>query len=193
MRPAFIGAIGLIVRRLPQGRALYVKSLGLPLRQLPGTQFLHSTRLGGGRYFGVWPLAEAARACFGTDRWPTGRRIPQMFIEFEMASPGEVAAAATELERRGHRLLHGARRDPWGQTVARLQTDDGVVVGISFVPWMHRRRARWAGSGGRRPTRRPSVSRSSAPRARKRLAQPLGARSASTVGAVRRLTPSRRG
>jgi len=87
----------------------------------------------------VWPLSEAARACFGRETWPTGHPVPQLFIEFEVGSPGSVATAASELESKGYRLLHGPRTDPWGQTVARLQTKDGLVVGISYVPWMHRR------------------------------------------------------
>ena len=138
MRPQFIGAVGLITSSLAKGRALYVNDLGLPLRQAEGAGFLHSTRLGGGRYFGVWPLAEAARTCFGTNRWPADRPVPQMFIEFEMANPAGVSAAASELESKGYTLLHRPRTDPWGQTVARFQTEDGVIVGISYVPWMHR-------------------------------------------------------
>ncbi len=138
MRPRFIGAMGLITSSLAKGRALYVDALGLPLRQAEGAGFLHSTRLGGGRYFGVWPLSEAARTCFRTDRWPTDRPVPQMFIEFEMANPAAVSAAASEFESKGYTPLHRPRTDPWGQTVARFQTEDGVIVGISYVPWMHR-------------------------------------------------------
>lgn len=156
MRPRFIGAIGLIASRLEDGREFYVRTLGLPLRRAPGAKFLYSTKLGGGRYFGVWPLAEAARACFGTARWPADRPVPQVFIEFEVAEREEVAAAARELEREGYRLLHAPRTDPWGQTVARLQTNDGVIVGVSFVPWMHRSRRPRAVRRSKR-TPRPKV------------------------------------
>ena len=161
MRPQFIGAVGLITSSLAKGRALYVNDLGLPLRQAEGAGFLHSTRLGGGRYFGVWPLAEAARTCFGTNRWPADRPVPQMFIEFEMANPAGVSAAASELESKGYTLLHRPRTDSWGQTVARFQTEDGVIVGISYVPWMHRpagpktRRARASRGARRRSLARP--------------------------------------
>ncbi len=154
-RPVFIGAIGLITHRLSEGRALYVDALGLPLRRAKGARFLYSTKLGGGRYFGVWPLSEAARVCFGSQRWPARRPVPQLFIELEMPSPAAVRAAASELESRGYPLLHGARVDAWGQTVARLQTKEGLLIGISYVPWMHRRpkrrksRPRRAGSGAR--------------------------------------------
>ncbi len=87
----------------------------------------------------MWPLSEAAKACFGSESWPTGHPVPQMFIEFEMASPASVAAAALELESKGYGLLHPRAPTRRGQTVARLQTKDGLVVGISYVPWMHRR------------------------------------------------------
>ncbi|HYA71416.1 MAG TPA: VOC family protein [Thermoplasmata archaeon] len=151
MRPLFIGAVGVISKSLADGRGFYVDLMGLPLVQAEGTNFLYSDKLQGSRYFGVWPLSEAAKACFGNEHWPVGRPVPQMFVEFEMDSPESVAAAASELEAKGYSLLHGARTDPWGQTVARLQTPDGLIVGISFVPWMHRR---GKGSSKRRRSRR---------------------------------------
>jgi hypothetical protein len=61
-----------------------------------------------------------------------------VFIEFEVDRPQSVASAATQLESQGYALLHAPRTDPWGQTVARLQTEDGAIIGVSYVPWMHR-------------------------------------------------------
>jgi len=139
MKPRFIGTVGVIASSLEEGRAFYVDAMGLPLKQAEGTSFLHSEKLEGSKYFGVWPLSEAAKTCFGSETWPTGRPVPQVFIEFEVGRAADVAAAASELEGKGYRLLHGPRTDPWGQTVARLQTMDGLLVGISYVPWMHRR------------------------------------------------------
>jgi hypothetical protein len=63
--------------------------------------------------------------------------VPQASIEFELESPEAVAAGAAELEAKGHRLLHGARTEPWGQTVARLLGPEGLVIGLSFAPWFH--------------------------------------------------------
>jgi catechol 2,3-dioxygenase-like lactoylglutathione lyase family enzyme len=140
VRVQFIGAVGLITRDRAGGRRLYTRALGLPLRQPPGANFVFSRRLPGSRYFGVWPLAEAARTCFGRTAWPRGRTVPQAFIEFEVASPRRVFAAAEELTAGGIALLHPARTDAWGQTVVRFQTDDGLVVGVSYVPWMHAKR-----------------------------------------------------
>ena len=45
-----------------------------------------------------------------------------------------MVAAGDELDREGYELLHPARTEPWGQTVARLLTSDGLIVGISHAP-----------------------------------------------------------
>jgi catechol 2,3-dioxygenase-like lactoylglutathione lyase family enzyme len=58
-------------------------------------------------------------------------------VEFEVADEAAGQAAADELRAAGYELVHGVRTEPWGQTVARLLTDDGVIVGISFVPSFH--------------------------------------------------------
>ena len=77
------------------------------------------------------------QACFGTPEWPAGRVIPQASIEFEVEDAEAVAAAGGELQRAGYELLHPARTEPWGQTVARLLTEDGLIVGISYAPAFH--------------------------------------------------------
>ena len=145
MRILFIGSVGVITRDRAQGRRLFIDGLGLPLRRAEGADFLFSQKLEGSKYFGIWPLSEAARVCFGTDGWPKNRPVPQMFIEFEVGDAESVAQAASELETKGFTLLHRARKDPWGQTVARLQTEEGLIIGISYVPWMHRRTQRRTG------------------------------------------------
>jgi uncharacterized glyoxalase superfamily protein PhnB len=48
-----------------------------------------------------------------------------------------VSAAARELQQAGYELLHPARKEPWGQTVARLQSAEGVIVGVSYAPALH--------------------------------------------------------
>ena len=62
---------------------------------------------------------------------------PQASIEFEVAGADAVTAAGAELEAAGSELLHTARTEPWGQTVARLLTSDGLIVGISYAPVLH--------------------------------------------------------
>jgi hypothetical protein len=85
----------------------------------------------------VWPLSEAAQSCFGTPHWPSDLTVPQASIEFEVDGPEAVAAAAVELQASGYELLHPARTEPWGQTVTRLLTQDGLIVGISYIPAFH--------------------------------------------------------
>jgi catechol 2,3-dioxygenase-like lactoylglutathione lyase family enzyme len=120
----------------PQSRKLFMDALGLPLEG-EGEGYYSSGSIAGSKHFGVWPLAEAAQACFGTPEWPAGRVVPQASIEFEVADADAVAAAGDELQRAGYELLHPARTEPWGQTVARLLTEDGLIVGISYAPMLH--------------------------------------------------------
>jgi catechol 2,3-dioxygenase-like lactoylglutathione lyase family enzyme len=134
----FIASMSVIAAEPAESRKLYVEAIGLPLKAAEGDEYFHSEEIGGAKHFGVWPLAQAAQACFGTSEWPSDRTVPQASIEFEVADAGAVAAAAGELEERGLELLHGAREEPWGQTVARLQSVEGLIVGISYAPWLHR-------------------------------------------------------
>ncbi len=137
MNVQFIASMAVITPDPGASAKLYVDALGLPLTAAEGDDYLHSEQIGGSRHFGVWPLAQAAQACFGTPDWPADRPVPQASVEFEVADPDAVQAAAEELRDAGHELLHEARTEPWGQTVARLQSPEGVVVGVSFAPWFH--------------------------------------------------------
>jgi catechol 2,3-dioxygenase-like lactoylglutathione lyase family enzyme len=132
----FIASVSVIAPEPAASRRLFVEALGLPLERLDGEYFANE-RIEGSKHFGVWPLAEAAQACFGTEAWPPDRPVPQASIEFELAGPDAVADGAAELEGRGFGLLHGARTEPWGQTVARHQTVEGLVVELSYAPWLH--------------------------------------------------------
>lgn len=137
MHVQFIASVAVITPDPPQSRRLYIDALGLPLEHNDGDDYYHSEQIGGSRHFGVWPLTQAARACFGTSQWPPDRPVPQASIEFEVADADAVGAAAEELRAAGHEVLHPARTEPWGQTVARLQSAEGAIVGISYAPWMH--------------------------------------------------------
>jgi catechol 2,3-dioxygenase-like lactoylglutathione lyase family enzyme len=132
----FVASVAVIAADPPQSRRLFMDALGLPLEG-EGDGYSSSGSIPGSKHFGVWPLTEAAQACFGTPRWPAGRVVPQASIEFEVADAEAVAAAGGELERAGFELLHPARKEPWGQRVARLLTADGLIVGISYAPALH--------------------------------------------------------
>jgi len=132
----FIASVAVVTADPPRSRQLFMDTLGLPLEG-EGEGYYSSGNIAGSKHFGVWPLAEAAQACFGTAEWPAGRVVPQASIEFEVKDADAVAAAGDELQRAGYELLHPARTEPWGQTVARLLTGDGLIVGISYAPEFH--------------------------------------------------------
>ncbi len=132
----FIASVAVITADPPRSRQLYMDALGLPL-QGEGDGYYSSGNIAGSKHFGVWPLAEAAQACFGAPEWPADRVVPQASIEFEVKDADAVAAAGEELQAAGYQLLHPARTEPWGQTVARLLSEDGLIVGISYAPVFH--------------------------------------------------------
>lgn len=137
MNVQFMSTFAVISSDPEASKELFVDALGLPLVSAEGSDYLHSEGVGGIKSFGIWPLWEAAQACFGTADWPADRVRPQASVEFDVESPEAVAVAAAELEARGYELLHRARREPWGQTVARLISNEGLIIGISHIPQFH--------------------------------------------------------
>jgi catechol 2,3-dioxygenase-like lactoylglutathione lyase family enzyme len=137
MEIEFVTSIAVIAPDPPRSRQLYIDMLGLPLADDGGSGYFHSDQVAGTRHFGVWPLSQAAQACFGEEEWPADVPLPQVSIEFEVADLDALEAASEELTAAGHQLLHPPREEPWGQTVARLLSPEGAVIGISFAPIMH--------------------------------------------------------
>jgi len=131
-----VASVSAIVRDGGAARALYRDTLGLSFEGGEG-DYAFTEKLPGVRHFGLWPLHEAARACFGTEEWPTDVPAPQMSIEFEVSSVEDVSLAAAELRARGYDLLHEAKEEPWGQEITRLLSHDGVIVGVCYTPWFH--------------------------------------------------------
>jgi catechol 2,3-dioxygenase-like lactoylglutathione lyase family enzyme len=136
MKLEFLATVAMIAPDPASSRRLYVEALGLPLQGEDGG-YQHSEQIAGCKSFGIWPLSQAAQACFETDRWPAERPVPQVSIEFDVEDAAAVAPAARELEQAGYELLHEAREEPWGQTVARLQSPEGAIIGISHAPVLH--------------------------------------------------------
>jgi catechol 2,3-dioxygenase-like lactoylglutathione lyase family enzyme len=136
MNIEFLSTLAVIAPDPPQSRKLYVDTLGLPLDGDAG-DYQHSEQIDGCKSFGVWPLSQAAEACFGTPEWPAGRPVPQVSIEFDVGDAAAVIPAVQELEQAGFELVHPPRTEPWGQTVARLQSPEGAIVGISYIPMFH--------------------------------------------------------
>ena len=137
MQIEFIASFATVTADPVASRALYVDALGLPLEHAAGDDYIHSEQIGGSKHFGVWPLSQAAEACYGTSEWPADVPVPQASIEFELADADAVQAAAEELRAAGSELLHEPRQEPWGQTVARLLSPEGLIVGLSYAPSLH--------------------------------------------------------
>lgn len=136
MKIIAVASFAPIVRDPATSQAFYGRALGLPFEGRDGP-YVFTSRLDGCHHFGLWPLAMAAVSCFGTQEWPADVLVPQACLEFEVESVAAVGEAAAELEVGGHRLLRGAVEEPWGQTVARLLSPEGLLVGVSYAPALH--------------------------------------------------------
>jgi hypothetical protein len=62
---------------------------------------------------------------------------PRAWIELDVETSGAIQAAIEELKAAGHRVLRGASEEPWGQTTSRLLSPEGLLVGVTYTPWMH--------------------------------------------------------
>ena len=113
MNIRFVASFAPIARDVAASRALYRDAIGVAFEGEAG-DYLFTQKLDGVKHFGLWPLNEAATACFGNPQWPADVMLPQASIEFEV---DDVPAAAAELEAAGYTLLHGSRTEPWGQTI----------------------------------------------------------------------------
>ncbi|HET8655107.1 MAG TPA: VOC family protein [Longimicrobiaceae bacterium] len=132
----FIAGFGPIVADRAQSRALYGESLGIPLKE-EGGGYLHTESLEGAKTFALWPLSQAAYSCFGTESWPAEIPVPQAWLEFDVE---DVEQATAVLERRGYRMLVENKTEPWGQTVSRFLSPEGLLLGIAFTPFLRKER-----------------------------------------------------
>ena len=130
MKVLFVAGFGPIVRDMDASLRFYRETIGMPLED--GSD-VSTEKVDGVKHFGLWPLAEAAESCFGTREWPSNVAAPQGWVEFDVE---DVAAAAAELQAKGYRLLVAPKTEPWGQTVARLLSPEGLLVGVTITPSM---------------------------------------------------------
>lgn len=136
----FIAGFGPIVRDPTASRKLYNQLLGIDFKEETGG-YLHTEALKGANSFALWPLSQAAQSCFGKDSWPDDVPLPQAWLEFDVEN---VERATTELESRGYRMLVKNKKEPWGQTVSRFLAPEGLLVGITFTPWLREEKQRLA-------------------------------------------------
>lgn len=132
----FIAGFGPIVRDTTQSRKLYSDTLGISFTEENG-EYLHTEALEGAKTFALWPLSQAAQSCFGKDSWPDDVPVPQAWLEFDVDNVPEATAT---LESRGYRILVKSKKEPWGQTVSRLISPEGLLVGITFTPVMRQKK-----------------------------------------------------
>ena len=128
----FIAGFGPIVRDPKVSRKFYEQTLGIVFKEGEG-EYLHTSALPGAKTFALWPLAHAAQCCFGNEGWPAELPEPQAWLEFDVE---DVEKATAELEAQGHRVLVRNKKEPWGQVVTRLLSPEGLLVGVTFTPWM---------------------------------------------------------
>jgi catechol 2,3-dioxygenase-like lactoylglutathione lyase family enzyme len=133
----FIAGFGPIVPDRSASRTLYEGALGIRFKEEDGG-YLHTESLEGAKTFALWPLSQAAQACFGTESWPSDIPPPQAWLELDVE---DVEQATAALEQQGYRMLVKNKKEPWGQTVSRFLSPEGLLIGISFTPLFRETRA----------------------------------------------------
>ena len=136
MKISFVAGFGPIVRDVDASRAFWGSGLGIELEEAAPSYYA-TDDLAGVKAFALWPLSQAGASTFGSEAWPDAIPAPQAWIELDVASVDEVSAAVAELQGAGHRLLREVHEEPWGQTTSRLLSPEGLLVGITYTPWMH--------------------------------------------------------
>ncbi|HGF0769937.1 TPA: VOC family protein [Kluyvera georgiana] len=136
----FVAGFGPVTRDTQSSKSFYVDALNLPLKHMDGNGDYLLTdvdALNGVKHFALWPLSQAAQSCFGSAIWPDDIPVPQGWIEFEVEN---IDIATDVLQRQGYRLLVANRIEPWGQTVTRMLSPEGLLAGVTITPWLRENR-----------------------------------------------------
>lgn len=131
MNISFVAGFGPIVRDVEASRRFYEQTLQLPMEG--DEEYRHTAALEGVKHFALWQLSAAAESCFGVSDWPEGLPVPQAWLELDVE---DVEAATNELAAAGYSVLIANREEPWGQTVTRLLSPEGLLVGITYTPFL---------------------------------------------------------
>ncbi len=136
MNIEFLSTIAVIASDPPASRKLYVDALGLPLESHAGGDYHLSEEIAACKSFGIWPLSQAAEALRGpTVAGGSAGAAGQHRVRRRQCRGGWSGCAGTRESR-----LRGAAPAPRGavgQTVARQQSPEGAVIGISYAPVLH--------------------------------------------------------
>lgn len=137
MKIAFVAGFGPITREPESAHAFWRHGLGISFNEAaPG--YFTNDELDGVKAFAMWPLSQAAESTFGSPDWPSDLPAPQAWLELDVESAEAVASAIEEMRAAGHRVLRDTHEEPWGQTTARLLSPEGLLVGLTYTPWMHK-------------------------------------------------------
>ena len=128
----FVAGFGTIAKDVEMNKKLYADDFGIEFKS-EENGYLHTDKLDGVKHFAIWPLSEAAKSFFGTDKWPSDFGVPQAWLELEVEN---IDKATAELKSQGYKLLVSNKKEPWGQTVTRFLDPNGLLVGITHTPWM---------------------------------------------------------
>jgi hypothetical protein len=126
----FIAGFGPIDRDAAKSSELYADSLGIPFKEDAGG-YLYTGTLQGAKHFALWPLSQAVQSCFGCVSWPDNLPVPQAWLELEVEN---VEMATADLESRGYQMLIRNKTEPWGQTISRFLSPEGLLLGVTFSP-----------------------------------------------------------
>lgn len=132
----FIAGYGPIPQSVSDSQRFYQQTLGLPVRPMEGNPdylLAEHGAIEGVNHFALWPLHQAAQSCFASDVWPDSHPVPQSWIEFEVV---DLSTATDVLLAQGYQLLVTNRSEPWGQSVTRLLSPEGLLVGLTITPWL---------------------------------------------------------
>ena len=132
MKVLFVAGFGPIVSDMQESAAFYRERLGLSFQE-EADGYFHTEHLQGVKSFALWPLPQVAQSCFGVNEWPADLPAPTSWLEFDVE---DVAEASEELKAQGYTLLIVVKKEPWGQTVTRLLSPEGILVGLTYTPVM---------------------------------------------------------
>ncbi len=137
MKVLFVAGFGPIVSDMQESAAFYRDSLGLSFQE-EADGYFHTEDLQGAKTFALWPLSQVAQSCFGVNEWPADLPPPTSWLEFDVE---DVAEATEEFKAKDYKLLIAVKKEPWGQTVTRLLSPEGVLVGLTYTPLMRKNEA----------------------------------------------------
>lgn len=132
MKVLFVAGFGPIVNDGVASRRLYADAIGIEFEEADDG-YLYTDKIDVTRAFALRPLPQAAASRFGSEVWPQEYKVPHAYVEFEVDN---VETATDELKEKGYNLLVENRLEPWEQTVTRLLSPEGLLVGITRTPWM---------------------------------------------------------